>query len=803
MEVAKMLFSAHRRSMFGLVLAATLPLSAAPAPTGASVDWPHFRGPAHGGSAGAGALPRASSLEVAWRKKLGSGYSGISVAGGKLVTAFASGGDDVLVALDAASGEELWRLRLGEKYAGHDGSHDGPISTPAIDGGVVYALGPRGALVAASLEDGRELWRVQLDAAQASLPFYGFTASPLLWEDLLILPTGGENHAVTAFGRQDGKLRWTAESGEVAYQSASLFELAGRQQLVVVANQWLGGLDPATGKTLWKFAIAAGNASEESAHATPAGGNRLLVDLQGSSLGLEVAKVGDGFAARELYRTQAFANTLSLPVHHDGVLYGFTGRFLTAADAGSGEILWRSRPPGGSGLTLVDGKLAVVDAEGELVLAEAHRTEYRELARVKALENGNYVAPAFAGGHFFVRNLAEIAAVRPAQSAAPAAAKAVAAPPQELRGEFGRWLATVKAADAASRQAMVDAYFAKVAATPILEPGLAHIVFRGQARDVAVAGTFLADEEIDRPLEHVAATDLFFRSEKLDNDGIWSYGLVVDFGTRQPDPRNPITVPEGAQMLSELRMPGVPPTPYLAEPAEGTPRGSLDTFRWHDEKLGNTRRISVYLPPGYDASAARFPVLVVNHGDRALLGGRYQVTLDNLIAGKKIEPLIAVFVPRLAPEEYSGLPADDYVEMLVAGVLPHVDRHYRTDPRRRSAIGVGTAGVISTYAALKSPTTFQQVAVQSFWVTGPMKAKMVELLDAKKGGTGFVVDWSRHDYEIPRTQIFTKADSQMLLEKVKKSGSEAVELRTAGEPGWGRWRAHTGTLLEALFPPPK
>lgn len=798
-----MLVSAHRRTMVGLALAATLSFSAGSALADAPFDWPHFRGPARGGSAGAGALPPALGLEVAWKKKLGSGYSGISVAGGKLVTAYSDGGDDVLVALDAASGEELWRLRLGEKHAGHDGSDDGPLSTPAIGGDTVYALGPRGALVAASLENGRELWRVQLDAANASVPFFGFAASPLLWEDLLILPTGGENHAFTAFGRQDGKVRWTAESGEVAYQSASLFELAGRQQLVAVANQWIGGLDPATGKTLWKFSIAEGNTPEETAHATPAGGNRLLVDLKGDHcLGLEVAKIGDSFAARELYRTQAFTNTLSLPVYHDGVLYGFTGRFLTAADARSGEILWRSRPPGGSGLALVDGKLAVVDAEGELVLAEANRKEYRELARVKAFENGSYIAPSFAGDRFFVRNLAEIAAVRPAQSALPPAAKA-AEPPQELRGEFGRWLGTLKAADAAARQAMVDAYFAKVAATPILEPGLAHIVYRGQARDVAVAGTFLADEETDRPLEHVAATDLFFRSEQLDDDGIWSYGLVVDFGERQPDPRNPVTLPEGARLLSELRMPGVPPTPYLEEPAAGTPRGSLDTFRWHDDKLGNTRRISVYLPAGYDASDARYPVLVVNHGDRALLGGLYQVSLDNLIAAKKIEPLIAVFVPRLAPEEYSGLPADDYVDMLIAGLLPHVDRHYRTDPARRSAIGMGTAGVISTYAALKSPATFQKVAVQSFWVNGPMKTKMVELLDAKKGETGFVVDWSRHDYEIPRAQIATKADSQMLIEKVKKSGSDVVELQTAGEPGWGRWRAQTGALLAAMFPPLK
>ncbi len=166
----------------------------------------------------------------------------------------------------------------------------------------------------------------------------------------MVLPTGGEQHAVTAFGRQDGKVRWSSESGPVAYQSAIAIELAGQEQLVVVANAWLAGLEPQTGKTLWKHAIASGNTQEESAHATPAGGNRLLVDLQGDSVGLEIVKNGAAFEVKELYRTQAFANTLALPVYQDGVLYGFTGRFLTALDAATGQILWRSRPPGGGNL---------------------------------------------------------------------------------------------------------------------------------------------------------------------------------------------------------------------------------------------------------------------------------------------------------------------------------------------------------------------------------------------------------------------------------------------------------------------
>lgn len=777
-------------------------LAALPAFATAAFEWPHFRGPAHGGPAGAGTLPAPGSLEVAWKKNLGSGYSGIAVAGGKVVTLYAQGGDDLLAAFDASSGEIAWQLRLGEKYAGHDGSDDGPISTPAIDGGVVYALGPRGALVAAALDGGKELWRVQLDDKSATVPFYGFTASPFLWQDLLILPTGGDGHAVTAFDRKNGQVRWTAESGAVAYQSVVALELAGREQLVAVANQWLAGLDPASGKTLWKHRFAEGNLQQESSHVTPAGENRLLLDLNETSIGLEVVAGAAGLEAREAYRTQAFANTMSLPVYHqDGALYGFTGRFLTAVDAATGNILWRSRPPGGSGVALVDGKLAVIDGEGHLVLVEARRDDYREIAKVKVLADGNYAPPAYAGGAFFVRNQSEIAAVRP--SAAPAAAAAAvraSAAPQELRGELGVFLAKVKAAGLAERQRLVDDYFAGVKTTPIVEPGLVHFVYRGEAQDVGLVGSFLG-ENADRALERVAGTDLFFRTEQLDNDGIWTYNLLIDYGDPQLDERNPSAIPDGGDQLSELRMPGAPVTPYLEEPVADAPRGALDTFRWYDTALGNSRRISVYLPPGYDESAARYPVLVVNHGDRALRSGLYVNSLDNLIGQKKIAPLIAVFVPRAAGPEYGGPPADDYVRMLTADLLPHIDKHYRTDSARRAAIGVGSAGLISAYAGLKAPAAFQQVAVQSFYVNGPIRPKLLELLAAKKGGPSFVVEWSRHDYDIPRAQIEAKPDSRLLIDRLRAGGTAVEEIETAGEPGWARWRAQTGALLAVLFPP--
>ncbi|MEO1087521.1 MAG: hypothetical protein AAFY88_25055, partial [Acidobacteriota bacterium] len=112
--------------------------------TGASVaaadgDWRGFRG---GPDAPEGVIPDAFGLTVDWTRDLGSGYSSLSLQDGTLMAAFTAGDEDVLAAFDAATGEERWRLSLGEKYAGHDGSADGPLAVPTLDGDRVRARGP-------------------------------------------------------------------------------------------------------------------------------------------------------------------------------------------------------------------------------------------------------------------------------------------------------------------------------------------------------------------------------------------------------------------------------------------------------------------------------------------------------------------------------------------------------------------------------------------------------------------------------------------------------------------------------------
>jgi hypothetical protein len=150
-------------------------------PSVVAADWPHWRGPNHDGKADAGGVfgDQPFALELAWARPLGIAYSGISIADGRAVTMYSDGSQDYLVALDATSGEELWRRAIDAKFPAKGGSEGGASSVPAIDEGIVYAVGPMGHLLAVRLDDGSEVSFVSTRSSEPSCPISDSRRRPL------------------------------------------------------------------------------------------------------------------------------------------------------------------------------------------------------------------------------------------------------------------------------------------------------------------------------------------------------------------------------------------------------------------------------------------------------------------------------------------------------------------------------------------------------------------------------------------------------------------------------------------------
>ncbi len=190
----------------------------------ATTGWPGFRGANGDGIAvGSPALdqPGGFGLHLAWKKPMGSGYSALAVADGHVVTMFSDGESDFVVAYDESNGSEEWRHKIAETYKGHDGSHDGPISTPLIADGLVFALAPRGEFLALSLDTGKPVWATNLvNDHGARKPHYGFTSSPILIGGAVILQIGAPDGAIAGFEPAGGKKLWAVGSDRIGYQSA-------------------------------------------------------------------------------------------------------------------------------------------------------------------------------------------------------------------------------------------------------------------------------------------------------------------------------------------------------------------------------------------------------------------------------------------------------------------------------------------------------------------------------------------------------------------------------------------------------
>ena len=150
-------------------------------------DWPRFLGEKQDGVSPETGLPRSwpeGGPRVVWKRAAGEGYSTFSVAAGRLYTMDSDAKTEYVLALDAATGNEIWRVPIGDKLV--DPMGNGPRGTPTVDGGTVYALGSLGRLLALKAADGAKIWEVELtEAFGAKRPTWGYSGSPLVDGDLL------------------------------------------------------------------------------------------------------------------------------------------------------------------------------------------------------------------------------------------------------------------------------------------------------------------------------------------------------------------------------------------------------------------------------------------------------------------------------------------------------------------------------------------------------------------------------------------------------------------------------------------
>jgi outer membrane protein assembly factor BamB len=383
-------------------------------------DWPGFRGSKRDATLVGVRLDTdwsARGPELVWKHRVGPGWGSFAVAGGKLFTQEQRGQDEAVVCYDAGTGAEAWEYktpgRFEESIAGA-----GPRATPTVHGGKVYAQGATGKLHRLDAATGKAEWTADVVAAGGVLPQWGFAASPLVTEGIVIVYAGGGNGKGTvAFKADTGAVAWTAGNAKHGYASAHLAEFGGVPQVLMVSDYGLESFRPADGTRLWEhpWALAGGNRSTQPT---------ILSDTDvmiGTGVGgdqgvrrLRVTKAGDSWDVKTVWSTRGVK-----PYFNDGVVvgghfYGFDDDRFCCVDLATGRQAWKETAYGhGQVLALADQGLLLVQAvNGAVALVEANPADFTEVTKVPALAGKTWNHPVVAHGFLYVRNGQEAACYR-------------------------------------------------------------------------------------------------------------------------------------------------------------------------------------------------------------------------------------------------------------------------------------------------------------------------------------------------------------------------------------------------------
>jgi outer membrane protein assembly factor BamB len=347
-------------------------------------EWFQWRGPNRDGiSAETGLLqdwPKLGPPQVWKITGVGNGYSSFSTSGGRLYTLGARSGSEFVIAIDRATGKKVWETLNGRRYENDRG--DGPRSTPTVEGDRLYVLGGSGDLTCLENATGKKIWSINLVQKFGGVnPYWGYSESPLIVGDRIIVNAGGRRASIVAVSKADGSTLWQQHNDAAGYSSPVLMRTGSLNQVIFFTDSHTLAVDPRDGRLLWTYNKANNGTANV---ATPiVRGTRVFVSSDygtGAAL-LEVRAAGNLATANEVYFTREMRNHHASSVLVGDHVYGFSSSILTALKFDTGEMAWRDRSVGKGSLIFADSRLYLYSEDGVVGLAEANPAGYREHGR--------------------------------------------------------------------------------------------------------------------------------------------------------------------------------------------------------------------------------------------------------------------------------------------------------------------------------------------------------------------------------------------------------------------------------------
>ncbi len=376
------------------------------------VGWPGFRGPNRDGIIRGVQVETdwsASPPKELWRKAIGPGWSSFAVSGDLLYTQEQRGENELVTCYSMRTGDMVWKHTDRARFYESNGGA-GPRGTPTLSGGYVYTLGGTGILNALDARDGAVAWSRNAGSdTDTNVPIWGFSSSPLVVEDVVIIAAAG---SFIAYDVASGEMRWSIPDSGDCYSSPHQLTIDGVTQIVLLNEAGASSVTPADGKLLWKHQWP-GHPIVQPA-LTENGDVLISVSERSGIRRIAVAKGQDGWTITERWTSDRLSPYFNDFVIHKNHIYGLSSHSLMCIDLDDGARLWKGARYGNGQLILLADQnlLLVLSEKGKLALVKAAPDQYTELARFHAIKGKTWNHPVLVGDILLVRNAQEMAAFR-------------------------------------------------------------------------------------------------------------------------------------------------------------------------------------------------------------------------------------------------------------------------------------------------------------------------------------------------------------------------------------------------------
>ncbi|TDI93777.1 MAG: hypothetical protein E2O77_02225 [Caldithrix sp.] len=395
-----------------------------------SQDWLQWGGPNGDFTIDAKGLAEkwpADGPKQLWKRPLGLGYSAILYKGDRLFTMYSKGNKEIIISLDAKTGKTIWEYSYARElwpemrmYFG-----PGPNATPLIVEDRIISIGIAGQVHCLDLASGKLLWKRDLPAEfgrRKRVEEYGYSGSPLRYNNTVIVQVGGNDHSVIAIDPKDGSTVWKSGPGGISYAQASLIKLAGQHQFIYFSPEGVNGLDPATGQLLWHWEIPFDNGN----HLTPivqCNESRIWVSSQFNSGGgrlLEITRKEKNMNVKQIWFNSKLRGSCWTLIRIGDFIYGSAGghnvSFFTAFNWKTEKVVWKKRGFHMAQSLYADNKLIFLDQSGQLSIARISPTSLEVLDTAEVTESVSWTLPTLVSTKLYVRDKKNILALELANS---------------------------------------------------------------------------------------------------------------------------------------------------------------------------------------------------------------------------------------------------------------------------------------------------------------------------------------------------------------------------------------------------